>query len=75
MNKKKIEKKKVRAGERAPWLGVLAAPAEDPGLVPSITWWLTMDSSSRGSDGLLASVSTFVYTHTHTCMQAKYSYT
>ncbi|KAL6047753.1 hypothetical protein STEG23_033591 [Scotinomys teguina] len=41
--------------------GNIFMPQEDPDLVSSITWWLTTDcnSSSRGSDGLLASESEF----------------
>lgn len=42
----------VVVGEVAPWLRGLGGMAEDPGSVPTPTWWFTTlyNSNSRGSD-------------------------
>lgn len=53
----------------ARWIRMLAAPAEDPSLVPSI---YMLVHSSRESDALLTSMVT-VYTWYMDMMQAKHS--
>jgi hypothetical protein len=54
----KVKLSTTRAGETAQWLGALAALEEDPGSIPSTTWWLTtiLNSVFRASNVLPASV-------------------